>query len=180
MIASHRTAMGWILGDLGRRDEALRSLALAREDLERLVADHPDNVLFQRELAQCVGFLGTTEHDLGRRDKAFKTLELARELHERLPAEPISLYNLACIDSRLGVLAGSDPTGEAVRARGDAYADKAIAALRRAVAAGYHQVESLRKDPDLAPLRSRDDFQQILLDAAFPDDPFALSRSWPP
>ena len=58
-------------------------------------------------------------------------------------------------------------------ARGDAYADKAIAVLRRAVAAGYKRVDSLRTDPDLAPLRSREDFQRILLDAAFPDDPFA-------
>jgi serine/threonine-protein kinase len=173
MVASHHTAIGWILGDLGRRDEALRSLVLAREAQERLVADYPDNVLFQRELAQTIGFIGNAEHDLGRRDQAFKTLELARELHERLPAEPIMLYNLACIDSRLGVLAASELKGEAARARGDAYADQAIAALRRAVAAGYHQIKVIRKDPDLAPLKSRDDFQLILLDAAFPDDPLA-------
>jgi serine/threonine-protein kinase len=172
MIASHRTAIGWILGDMGRREEALRSLVLAREVQERLAADYPDNLLFQRELAQSVGFIGNAEHDLGHPDKAFKTLELARELHERLPAEPIMLYNLACIYSRLGVLAKSELTGETARSRGDAYADKAIAALRRAVAAGYRQIKVIRKDPDLAPISSRDDFQRILLDAAFPDDPF--------
>ena len=172
MIASHRTAIGWILGDLGRRDEALRSLALARAAQERLVADHPDNVLFKRELAQSIGFIGNLEHDLGHPDKAFKTLELARVQHERLPSEPIMLYNLACINSRLSVLAASELTGEASRARVDAYAEKAITALRRAVAAGYRQVKVIRKDPDLAPLRSRDDFQLILLDAAFPDHPF--------
>jgi tetratricopeptide (TPR) repeat protein len=165
--------MGWILGALGRRDEAPRPLARAREELERLVADHPDNLFFRRQLAQCVGFLGTAEHELGRRDEAFETLERARELYERLPGEALDLYNLACIDSRLVVLAQSYPAGEAVPARGDAYADKAIEALRRAVAAGYKRVDSFRNDSDLAPLRSRDDFQRILLDAAFPDDPFA-------
>ena len=173
MIASHRTAMGWILRGLGRREEALRSLAPAREVLERLVSDHPDNALFLRQFAQCVAFHGTTEQDLGRRDEAFQTLELARELYERLPDDPINLYNLACVDSQLVALMRSGPPGEAEPARGDAYADRAIAALRRAVAAGYHGVDSLRIDPDLAPLRSRDDFQRILLDAAFPDDPFA-------
>jgi hypothetical protein len=173
MIASHRTAIGWILGDMGRREEALQSLVLARQAQERLVADYPDNLLFQRELAQSVGFIGNAEHDLGYRGKAFKTLELARELHERLPAEPIMLYNLACIHSRLGTLAASELTGEAARAQADVHADRAIAALRRAVAAGYRQIKVIRKDPDLAPLRSRDDFQLILLDAAFPDDPFA-------
>ena len=129
MIATHRTAIGWILGELGRRDEALRPLARAHEELERLVADHPDNLFFRRQLAQCVGFLGTAEHELGRRDEAFEALERARALYERLPGETLDLYNLACIDSRLVVLAESDLAGEAVRGRGDAYADKAIAAL---------------------------------------------------
>jgi serine/threonine-protein kinase len=174
MIASHRTAMGWILKGLGRREEALRSLTPAREVLERLVADHPDNALFRRELAQCVAFLGTIEQELGRRDQASRTLGFARELYERLPDDPINLYNLACIDSRLSVPVGPDPTDKAERVRGDACAAAAIAALRRAVAIGYYGVESLRTDPDLAPLRSRGDFQQILLDAAFPADPFAL------
>jgi serine/threonine-protein kinase len=172
MIASHRTAIGWILGDMGRREEALKSLVLAREAQERLVTDYPDNLLFQRELAQSVGFIGNAEHDLGHPEEAFKTLERARVLHERLPAEPIMLYNLACINSRLGVLAASELTGEAARARSEAYADKAIVALRRAVAGGYRQIKVIRKDPDLAPLMSRADFQLILLDAAFPDDPF--------
>jgi serine/threonine-protein kinase len=173
MIATHRTAIGWILGEMGRRVEALRPLAQARDELGRLVADHPDNLFFRRQLAQCVGFLGTDEQELGRRDEAFEALERARALFEGLPGEPLDLYNLACIDARLVVLAQSDPAGKAVAARGDAYADRAIAALRRAVDAGYHRVDSLRKDPDLAPLRSRDDFQRILLDAAFPDDAFA-------
>jgi hypothetical protein len=125
-----------MLASLGSRDEALRSLSLARADLARLVADHPDNILVRRELVQCIAFLGTTEQDLGRQGEAFKTLELARELYERLPEEPIGVYNLACVDSRLGALVGSEVTAGAIRARGDTYADKAIAALRRAVAAG--------------------------------------------
>jgi hypothetical protein len=60
-----------------------------------------------------------------------------------------------------------------VLARGEAYADTAIAVLQRAVAAGYREREVLRMDSDLAPLRLRDDFQRILLDAAFPDNPVA-------
>ena len=50
-----------------------------------------------------------------------------------------------------------------------------MATLRRAVAAGYRNVLILRADPDLDPLRSRLDFRMLLLDAAFPDDPFAPS-----
>ena len=56
-----------------------------------------------------------------------------------------------------------------------AHADQAMATLRRSVAAGYRDLLSLRTDPDLDPLRSRQDFRMLLLDAAFPDDPFAPS-----
>jgi hypothetical protein len=37
-------------------------------------------------------------------------------------------------------------------------------------------IKSLDRDPDLAALRSREDFQCFRLDAAFPADPFAHLR----
>jgi hypothetical protein len=43
-----------------------------------------------------------------------------------------------------------------------AAADKAMAALRAAVAAGYRNVAGMRGDPDLAVLRPRADFQQLM------------------
>jgi hypothetical protein len=49
----------------------------------------------------------------------------------------------------------------------------AMAALRRAVAEGFTQFEVIRNNPDLAPLRSRANFQALLLDLPFPADPFA-------
>jgi hypothetical protein len=45
--------------------------------------------------------------------------------------------------------------------------------LRQAVAAGYHSVGWMRRDPDLDPLRGRQDFQLLLRDLVMPDDPFA-------
>jgi hypothetical protein len=56
------------------------------------------------------------------------------------------------------------------------YGDRAMAALRRALERGYRNVNLIRKDPDLNPLRSRPDFQAMLLDLTFPADPFA--RLW--
>jgi eukaryotic-like serine/threonine-protein kinase len=53
-----------------------------------------------------------------------------------------------------------------------AYADRAMAALRRAVTAGFAEVASLRRDIDLDPLRPRRDFQELLMDLSFPADPF--------
>jgi eukaryotic-like serine/threonine-protein kinase len=48
-----------------------------------------------------------------------------------------------------------------------------MAALRRAVARGYRSPHALRTDPSLDPLRSRPDFELLLLDLEFPDDPFS-------
>ena len=50
--------------------------------------------------------------------------------------------------------------------------ERAMEMLRRAVAAGYWDIAWMRRDPDLDPLRPRADFQVLLLDLAFPADPF--------
>ena len=48
-----------------------------------------------------------------------------------------------------------------------------MASLRRAIDAGFRMVTLLRTEEDFAPLRSRPDFQALLLDLDFPADPFA-------
>ena len=50
------------------------------------------------------------------------------------------------------------------------------AALRAAVAAGWSNASPVAHDPDLAPLRDRDDFRRLLaelFDRTMPADPFA-------
>ena len=51
--------------------------------------------------------------------------------------------------------------------------DKAAVVLRRAAAAGYKPVDAMKRDPDLDPLRGRPDFQSLMMDLAFPSNPFA-------
>ena len=58
-------------------------------------------------------------------------------------------------------------------ADGRAEADKAMESLRRAVAAGWSRPDHMRADTDLDPIRSRPDFQMLVLDLAMPDEPFA-------
>lgn len=70
--------------------------------------------------------------------------ELAGELAQRHPASPEILYDLACLQSLKGDSAG------------------AMATLRRAVDAGWLNVAHTEADPDLAPLRGRADFSELL------------------
>ena len=45
--------------------------------------------------------------------------------------------------------------------------------LRQAAAGGIKPLEDYRTDPNLDPLRGRDDFRALLMDLAFPVDPLA-------
>ena len=48
--------------------------------------------------------------------------------------------------------------------------------LREAVTAGFRDLAHIRTDTDLDPLRSRPDFQLLMMDLAFPAEPFAATR----
>ncbi len=48
-----------------------------------------------------------------------------------------------------------------------------MADLRRAVASGLRNPALYRNEPALGPLRSRDDFRELIRDLDFPADPFA-------
>ena len=54
--------------------------------------------------------------------------------------------------------------------------DTAIAALSRAAGMGYRDVHAWRTDSALEPLRSRDDFRLLMMEVAFPAEPFAATR----
>jgi tetratricopeptide (TPR) repeat protein len=163
------------LADTGRPAEGLEAarqgVAVARE----LVARNPE--ILQSRVHVCVALaaVGRAEARLGRRTEAAATLREAIAAFEAIPegvSSPAYLGGaLAYTRSLLsGVLAGSDPAGDAA-ARAEA--DRAMATLRNAVAQGFRPLLSLRTDHDLDPLRPRPDFQLLLLDMAFPQEPFA-------
>ena len=49
-----------------------------------------------------------------------------------------------------------------------------MAWLRRAVALGYRNPDAYRTESALDPLRNRADFRLLMMDLAFPADPFVL------
>ena len=79
----------------------------------------------------------------------------------------------ACCRGSLAGLAGAAGSGVSA-AEGTAHAEAAMALLRRAVAGGYRDLDHFQAEPGLDPLRSRDDFRLMMMDLAFPDEPFAL------
>jgi hypothetical protein len=72
-----------------------------------------------------------------------------------------SLYNAACMRAVTAtVVRATDPK------QADAEADKAMAWLKKAVAAGYKDAAHMQKDKDLDALREREDFKKLLAELA--------------
>ncbi len=80
-------------------------------------------------------------------------LQQADELSQTPDLPAVAKYNLACVYS-LATPAAGDQQDKCVA--------RAVALLREAVAAGFDDFAGLRTDTDLAPLREREDFRQLL------------------
>ena len=89
-----------------------------------------------------------------------------------LQPDGYNLYNLACFRSLLSGV-GAQPGSGLTAADVDRLGDLAVQSLRQAAAAGSEDVAFMRRDTDLDPLRARADFQLLLMDLTFPDEPLA-------
>jgi tetratricopeptide (TPR) repeat protein len=175
-LANCLTRIGGRSMAIGRPDEALachrRALAiledLARNEREKARASPTG-------MALNLAGIGALERKAGRADEALASYRRATALLEGLPRpQADDLYNLSCclsVNSALAVEVPSVYPG-AGPVEGRALGDRAMTALRRAVAAGYKDFVKLREDPDLEPLRHRDDFRAFIMDCSFPEWPF--------
>ena len=101
-----------------------------------------------------------------RRGRA-RALQTAESLIRRIKTgDSVPRYNLACALAQLSASAG----WTAHRA---ALTERAMDALHLAVKSGFRDHAFISSDPDLIPLRHRPEYQLLLLDLAFPADPFS-------
>jgi serine/threonine-protein kinase len=177
-VANSSQAVGGILGRMGRHAEALSYLERVRGGFETYLERYPNDPLVTEALLRGLADLIEARRRIGRADQA---AALSREAGDRLQAyehrsdlKPSELYAIACVRSRLSATApppGLPPSGAGPR--GGTEGDRAVGVLRRAIAAGYRRLDAMRKDRDLDPLRGRSDFQVLMMDLAFPAEPFA-------
>lgn len=102
--------------------------------LERQLELVPDDVRARILLA--VGYA-----HVGRADDAIAQLQRAIDLR---PNDGNTLYNATCVYGVLG------------------RADEAVAMLERAIKVGYANLDWVKRDPDLAVLREREDFKRLV------------------
>jgi adenylate cyclase len=119
---------------LGQLQEAL---AVREELLERL----PNYLLPNPDDARARGYYAVVLAEAGRKEDAMREGARAFELS---PDDPVMLYNLTCLYTRL-----------------EEY-PRAVDTLRQAIAIGYANFAWMKHDPDLSRLRDRDDYKALM------------------
>jgi hypothetical protein len=149
--------------------ECRKALALIR----KVSAADPGNAESRAVVGAASVKLGLAERDAGRWAEAAAALREGTSIRDRNPwPSPARSYDLACNHAVLSDLASRPGSGVSA-AEGRIEADRAMHWLRDAVAAGYRDRAHMRTDTDLDPLRQRTDFQLLMLDLAFPAEPFS-------
>jgi hypothetical protein len=104
---------------------------------------------------------------LGRHADALKLCRLNAAMWEKSNrADAASLYNAACHRAFTAAVLRAADSSPAGTKQADAEAEKAMAWLRKAVAAGYKNAAHMEKDKDLDALREREDFKKLLAELA--------------
>jgi tetratricopeptide (TPR) repeat protein/tRNA A-37 threonylcarbamoyl transferase component Bud32 len=141
-------------------------LRRSAELYENVARDNP--VPYRLDLARNQLNIAYQRAVTGRLQQALTCIKTAEELLDRSSSvSPVVLYDLACAHTACIARPGGAPTP----AERESRAGEAVSALRRAVAAGYNDLGQIRRDPALNALRSRGDFQALILDLSFPADP---------
>lgn len=161
-LADTQRSLALLCRTSGRFNEAEKYLRQALALQEQRAAESQAVPRYQAALARTWKELAALQLATDSRDAALSSLEKARALLEKLPASGRrDLYLLACVHALEAPLLARD---KATAPRARQAEDAALAALQRAVAAGYADVEHLKTDADLAPLRNRGDFQKLVKD----------------
>jgi hypothetical protein len=99
------------------------------------------------------------------------------ELWEKMaPTHALSVYDAACWRAVTATVIRASNKSETAAQEAAAEANRAMAWLKQAVAAGYRDAEHMKGDDDLFPLRDREDFQKLLADLQAGNE---KGKKWP-
>jgi serine/threonine-protein kinase len=176
----YRSRLAWVCNDLGdlhgmmgKPTEARVSFETALLIRRNMIEANPSTPAYRSDLADTYRRRGVAMRKCGRLADAVRDFRqsntILRELKEPTAGDH---YNLARAQSLISGAAAEAGSGLSA-AEGRAAAEEAMTTLHRAVSTGWQDLGLMRTDPDLDPIRSRSDFQLLMMDLAFPAEPFA-------
>jgi serine/threonine-protein kinase len=175
-LAQYIVSVAELLSRDGNFSEMRATLEKAMAISTKLAAEHPDIPDYQKEAAIVATELGMLKADQG---DQVGGLENCRYALARLTAikspDLEEMYLTVRAHAKIGDLLAAGLHNEA-NEPGDtssAHLEVAIALLTRAIGEGFRDPVNLPQDKAIKALRSRPDFQLLMLDVAFPEQPFA-------
>jgi tetratricopeptide (TPR) repeat protein len=161
---------------LGRLAEAREQCERANTIMEELARKDPQSTDCHDILAWSHLSSGLVRRALGDPAGAAADARRAVELFDAVPQWSGEVWFLsACAHAALAGLAAREGSGVSA-AEATSQAETAVGQLLKAVGSGYRNPDAYRTEDALDPLRSRADFRLLLLDVAFPAEPFAAAR----
>jgi serine/threonine-protein kinase len=171
-LAAICIALGDRYSEAGKATEALSSFDKALSIQRPLVEADPSKPSYRSNLARTLRCRGVALQRCGRPAEAVSDLRRSIGILRGLGGPtPVDYFDLARTQSLLSGLASTSGSG-LTATDGQAAADEAMSSLRQAAGARWRNATWMAAEPDLAPIRSRPDYQALLLDMAFPADPF--------
>jgi serine/threonine-protein kinase len=153
--------LGVALARANRFEEALAALRRAVEQQRTVEKRAPRPGQYRKAMSTRYGALAEVLRVTRRTEEAAAVLLERRQLWPGNAAELFLVgRDLARIAQRVGQ--GKAALSEGEKAERERHAAAAVETLRQAVAAGYRDLPNLRNLPDLAVLRERDDFRQLV------------------
>jgi tetratricopeptide (TPR) repeat protein/tRNA A-37 threonylcarbamoyl transferase component Bud32 len=163
-LASTLNNLALILAQLGRLEEALPLARAAVENQRAAMTRATDPVPFRRTLATNYGMLAQVARAANRPEESVAALLERRQLCSDQPRELDRIAGELVLTAR-AVGTGKPPLSPSEQALRRCYLELARETLRQAVACGYRDFPRLWDDPNLAELRQRDDFQELVAPA---------------
>ncbi len=153
LAAEGYLALAEVAARSGSTPEVLVALRNADNILDVVLRARPEQPRLRNLKATIEMMRGSALAGAGRAREAAAAAERALAIEEKLAVEdPSYSYDLACA---LALQARLDPASPGPPAA-------AVAALRKAVEAGFDNAYKLGTDEHLAPLRARDDFRELI------------------
>jgi tetratricopeptide (TPR) repeat protein len=161
--------VGRICSLSGRPAEGARPLERAVELHEGLARDNP--VFYGVDVIRSRLYAAYQRVLSGRPEEAVACIRRVEDVLNRTPQvrPALLLHDLACSHILWSAAGREGAIGPAER---EARTQRAIEVLRRAVVVGHVDLDQVRRDPLLDPLRPRRDFQEMIMDLSFPVNAF--------
>jgi tetratricopeptide (TPR) repeat protein/tRNA A-37 threonylcarbamoyl transferase component Bud32 len=166
----YEVAFGYVrLAELHLRGEdfgaALAALEHGGHVIEKVTQAQPDNLRYRNQQARMHAARARVLSRLGKTADARRDAERALTLGETLAREDraylVDLARYRALCAATALLGPSQPSAEE-ESRARQWAETAVKAIGDALEGGYDNLHALNTHPELATLRTRDDFQKIL------------------